>query len=311
MVFTAPRSVGIAPGRCGASVRQLATGDTVSRTRAARFLAPASALCAAVLTPLAPAAAAHAATLPTPAHVVIVIEENHSSSQIIGSSSAPYINSLAAQGALFSNSHAVTHPSQPNYLALFSGSTQGISSDSCPHTFSAANLGSELIGAGRTFTGFSESMPSDGFTGCTSGEYARKHNPWVDFSNVPSTDNRVFSEFPSDFASLPAVSVVVPNLLDDMHDGTVAQGDSWLRSHIDAYAQWAKTNNSLLIVTWDENDGSSGNQIPTIIEGSDVVPGTYSENINHYNVLRTVEDFYGLAHAGKSATATPITDIFG
>lgn len=266
---------------------------------------------AAALAPLAPAATAGAAALPRPAHVVVVIEENHSYAQIIGSSSAPYINSLAAQGALFTNSHGVTHPSQPNYLALFSGSTQGITDDSCPHTFSTANLGQELTAAGLTFTGYSESMPSDGYTGCTSGEYARKHNPWVDFTNVPSAGNRTSGAFPANFASLPTVSVVVPNLLDDMHDGTIAQGDTWLKNHLDSYLQWAKANNSLLIVTWDENNGTAGNQIPTIIVGAGVTPGSYSENISHYNVLRTIEDFYGLPHAGASASATPITDIWG
>lgn len=188
-----------------------------------RALIGATAAGLAGLAILAPMTTANAvAALPRPAHVVVVIEENHSYSQIIGSSSAPYINSLAAQGASFTNSHAITHPSEPNYLALFSGSTQGVTDDSCPHTFGAANLGAELISAGLTFTSYSESMPSDGYTGCTSGEYARKHNPWVNFSNVPSASNRTFAAFSSNYASLPTVSVVVPNLLDDMHDGTIA-----------------------------------------------------------------------------------------
>ena len=104
-----------------------------------------------------------------PAHVVVVIEENHGYNQIIGNPAAPYMNQLANSGRLLTQMYAITHPSQPNYLALFSGSTHGITDDSCPHTFSDANLGSELIGAGLTFTGFSESMPSDGYTGCTSG----------------------------------------------------------------------------------------------------------------------------------------------
>jgi phosphatidylinositol-3-phosphatase len=162
----------------------------------------------------------------------------------------------------------VTHPSQPNYLALFSGSTQGIISDSCPHTFSTANLGQELIGAGLGFAGYSESMPSAGYPGCTSGTYARKHNPWVNFTNVPSADNLTFAAFPSNFASLPTLSFVVPNLQDDMHDGTVAQGDTWLHNNIDGYAQWAKTHNSLLVVTWDEDDNSSANHIPTGTPGA-------------------------------------------
>jgi hypothetical protein len=264
------------------------------------------------LTLATPVSAAAAGTVPRPDHVVVVIEENHSYGSIIGNTAqAPYINSLAGQGALFSQSFAVTHPSEPNYLALFSGSTQGITDDSCPHTFSTANLGQGLIGAGLSFAGYSESMPSAGYTGCTSGSYARKHNPWVNFSNVPAADNLTFGSFPSSFASLPTLSVVVPNQQNDMHDGTIAQGDNWLHTNIDAYAQWAKTHNSLLVVTWDEDDSSSANHIPTIFVGQQVKPGSYAEQINHYNILRTLEDAYGLPRAGASANATPITDVWG
>jgi hypothetical protein len=271
----------------------------------------------AVFVPVAPAAG-HPATatprataaVPRPDHTVVVIEENHSYSSVIGSGSAPYINALAGQGALFTRSFAVSHPSEPNYLALFSGSTQGLTDDSCPHTYSGANLGQELIGAGLSFTGYSESMPSAGYTGCTSGTYARKHNPWVNFTNVPASDNLTFSSFPSNYASLPTLSVVVPNLQNDMHDGTVAQGDTWLKNNIDGYAQWAKAHNSLLVVTWDEDDSSSSNQIPTIMVGQQVKPGTYNEQINHYSVLRTLEDAYALPYAGASASASPITDVW-
>ncbi|MFL6055546.1 MAG: alkaline phosphatase family protein [Actinoallomurus sp.] len=259
----------------------------------------------------APAPANAAAGLPRPDHVVVVVMENHSYSEIIGSSSAPYINSLASQGANFSQSFAVTHPSEPNYLELFSGSTQGVTDDSCPHTFSTPNLGSELIGAGLTFTGYSENMPSDGYTGCTSGTYARKHNPWVNFTNVPSTDNRTFAAFPTDYTTLPTTSFVVPDLCNDMHDCSISTGDTWLKNNIDAYAQWAKTHNSLLILTFDEDDSTMGNQIPTLFVGAGVTPGTYSEHITHDNVLRTIEDFYNLPYAGNSANASPITDVFG
>src|SRR5690348_427729 len=106
---------------------------------------------------------------PRPDHIVVVMEENHSYSEIIGSSQAPYINSLAAEGALFTNSFAIGHPSQPNYLAIFSGSTQGISDDSCPHTFSTASLESELLAKGDTFTGYSEGLPQAGSGVCSLG----------------------------------------------------------------------------------------------------------------------------------------------
>ena len=254
--------------------------------------------------------------VPRPDHVVIVVEENHSYNEIIGSSSAPYINSLAQQGAVFTQSFAIEHPSEPNYLDLFSGSNQGVTNDNCPFSFSTPNLGAELISAGLTFGGFSEDMPSVGYTGCTYLNYARKHNPWVNFNTapnaVPSADNMPFAGYwPStNFASLPTVSFVIPNLANDMHDGTVKTGDTWLQNNIDSYVQWAKTHNSLLIITFDEDDSSQSNQIATVFVGPMVAAGQYSEHINHYNVLRTVEDMYGLSYAGASATATPITDCW-
>src|ERR1051325_9167474 len=119
-----------------------------------------------------PALALGQATPPKPDHVVIVIEEHHSYSQIIGSASAPYINSLASQGALFTQSFAVTHPSQPNYLHLFSGSAQGTTDDTCPppgSPYATANLGGELIAKGLTFGGYSEDLPGTGSTACSSG----------------------------------------------------------------------------------------------------------------------------------------------
>jgi hypothetical protein len=252
-----------------------------------------------------------AGTVPRFDHVVVVVEENRSYADVIGNPSAPYLNSLASTGAVFTLSFAVTHPSEPNYLALFSGSTHGLANDSCPHTYATANLGSQLIGAGLSFAGYSESMPSNGYPGCTSHAYARKHNPWVNFpSNVPASANLALSAFPTSYDALPTVSFVVPNLNNDMHDGSVATGDSWLEAHLDGYARWAKTHNSLLIVTWDEDDRSANNQIPTIFYGQPVKTGRYSERVSHYGLLRTLQDAYGLAGVGSSATATPITDAW-
>jgi acid phosphatase len=273
---------------------------------AAFNLAPAAASAAG------PAAAGSAA-IPAYAHIVIVMEENHSYNEIIGSSSAPYINSLAKAGALFTASHGVTHPSEPNYMAFTSGSTYGLTSDACPFATAHANLGSELIAAGKSYSDYSESIPSQGSEVCTSGEYARKHNPAANYTDLPASANQAFTAFPTssaNFANLPTVSFVDPNLLDDMHDGTVAQGDTWLKNNMSSYVTWATANNSLLIVTWDENDGSAGNKIATIFAGANIIAGKYSERINHYNVLRTIEDAYGLKALGRSATATAITDVF-
>ena len=206
----------------------------------------------------------------------------------------------------------MTHPSQPNYLALFSGSTQGIGDDSCPHHFNTPNLGSELKAAALTFSGYTESMPTDGYSRCAAYPYARKHNPWVNFNNVPNAANLRFSMFPSDFNNLPTIAIVVPNMCNDMHDCPIATGDTWLKNNIDDYVQWARAHNSLLILTWDEDDSAtSANRIPLIFAGAQVKIGyTRTATTTHYDVLRTLEDMYGLAPLDNAATAAPITDVW-
>ena len=255
-------------------------------------------------------ATAAPATLPRYDHVVVVIMENHSADNIIANPAAPYINSLAVGGASMTQSYGVTHPSQPNYIALFSGSLQGVLDNSCPNTLPADNLGAQLISAGLGFVGYSETLPSAGYTGCTSGAYARKHAPWVNFPTVPAASNQPLTSLPADWSGLPTVSFVVPNLLNDMHDGTIGQADSWLRDRFDGYLQWAKQHNSLLIVTWDEDDNNAGNRIPTIFAGAGIRPGQYPQRIDHYSVLRTLQDMYGLPPLANSATAIPISDIW-
>jgi len=261
-------------------------------------------------TSAAAAASPSAGRVPPPAHTVVVMMENHAYSEVIGSSAAPFLNQLARHGAVFTHSYAITHPSEPNYLALFSGSTHGVTADSCPVEFTAPNLAADLMAAGKTFAGYSEDLPSVGSPVCSAGEYARKHVPWTDFRNVPGSVSMPFSSFPTDFARLPTVSFVIPNLCDDMHDCSVATGDAWLRAHLSDYATWAMTHDSLLIITWDEDDGSQSNQIPTIFVGQQVRPGSYAERIDHYRVLATLEAAYGLPRDGNAAKASPITDIW-
>ncbi len=249
--------------------------------------------------------------VPMPDHLVIVMEENHSYSEIVGSPSAPYINSLIPQGALFTQSFAITHPSQPNYADLFSGSNQGVTDDSCPHSWTTANLGRSLLNASRSFAGYSEDLPFAGYTGCASGRYVRRHAPWINFTNVPTaTTHLPFTAFPTNYTTLPTLSFVIPNLLDDMHDGSIQQGDTWLQQHLNGYAQWAKTHNSLFVLTFDEDDHSQSNQIATIFVGQMVVAGQYSEMVNHFNMLRTFEDMYNLPYAGVSGNYSPITDVW-
>ncbi|MCA2319747.1 acid phosphatase [Mycobacterium intracellulare] len=270
------------------------------------------ALVALAATPLTPRIGLAAAAIPQPAHIVIVVEENRSENGIIGNKSAPFITSLAANGANMTQSYAETHPSEPNYLALFAGNTFGVTKDLCPINAGAApNLGSELLAAGHTFVGFAEGLPTVGSPVCTAGKYARKHVPWANFTNVPAANSMPFSAFPmGNYASLPTVSFVIPNNDNNMHDGSIAQADAWLNRQLSGYANWAVANNSLLILTFDEDDNGSHNQIPTVFYGAHVRPGNYSEQINHYNVLSTVEQMYGLPKTGYAASAAPITDIW-
>lgn len=251
--------------------------------------------------------AANAVSVPRPAHTIVIVEENKTLAQIIGNGAAPFINTLAKRGALFTDAHGVTHPSLPNYLALFAGVTND-NGDGCPATGiapSAPNLGSELLAAHLTFAGYAEALPAEGSSVCAAGTYARKHAPWTMLRNVPRADSKAFSALPS-YNALPTVAFVIPDVDDDMHDGSIAQGDDWLQTHLTPLVNWAEKHDSLVVLTWDEGYDAS-NSIPTILFGPMVRPGRYGAPIDHYNVLRTLEDAYGLRPTGKAADVRPLT----
>jgi hypothetical protein len=252
---------------------------------------------------------ANAQPLPRPDHIVIVIEENKGFAQIIGNKDAPYINALAKRGMLFTQSYGVTHPSQPNYLALFSGSTHGYTSNDCPLHLSGDNLASVLTAKGRSFASYAESLPAAGSLVCSDGAYRRKHNPAANWSGLEAA-LLPFSDFPKDFGKLPTVALVVPNQRNDMHDGSIEDGDAWLKNNIEPYAQWALKHNSLLIVTWDEDDSTGDNRVATILVGPMVQRGSSAHRIDHYSVLRTVEEMYGLPYANESAQAQPVNGVW-
>lgn len=229
-------------------------------------------------------------------HIVVVVEENRDYSDIIGSADAPYLNSLAASGMSFTDFRAETHPSQGNYLALFSGSTQGVTDDNSVFFPSTPTLAGELLSAGYTFTGYAES-PKTGY-----------HDPWEQFGESQNL-GKDFSQFPTDFTQLPTVSIVIPNVDNDMHNGTAAQADQWLSTNLGAYADWARTHNSLLVVTWDEDDGSSTNRIPTIIVGADVAAQQNNQTVNHYSLLHTIENIYGLPGLTSNDINAPLLNL--
>ena len=308
--------------------------------------------------------AAGAQPLPHPDHVVVVVMENKGYADVMddkpvpdAQSRAPYLNRLARTGALLTHSYGLHHPSQPNYLELFSGSAQGVCNDHLPRAFSidAPNLARSL--GGSRFVGFAEDLPAD-LTTPRQGDYVRRHCPWLAFAGVSSDMSSNFSTFPQTaegFRSLPAVGIVIPNLFDDMHttSGTsvtarlkrrlnrhditaeVHQGDQWLEHYLGAYATWAMTNNSLLIVTWDEdsaentsrivrleldrldrddrcehamNTNPPDNHIPTIIIGEHVTPVPNDTTVTHRNLLSTILALEGLPPIDPSAA--PITGIW-
>ena len=248
------------------------------------------------------------AGVPVYKHIVVVFEENHNYDEIAGNPQAPYINSLMASGANLTNFHAITHPSQPNYFALYAGSTFGTTDDN-PHTEPDPTIYTVLKGAGLTFTGYVD-QTQDG------SDF--NHDPWVSFPEGTSVQTDITTSFPAlfpggDYSSLPSVAYVAPNDDANMHSGTIAQGDQWLQNNLGAYAQWAVNNDSLLVVVWDESDSSSSdttNQVAAILYGAHVVPGNYNTAYNDYNLLSTILGSFGLTAPNNAATAAPI-QVFG
>ena len=257
-------------------------------------------------------------SIPRPDHIVILVLENHSYKQVIGTPFDSFINTIADSGALFTKMYAETHPSQPNYLILFSGSNQGVKDDMTPShlPFMTQNLASSLILAKHSFTGYAESLPHLGYTGNDSlSAYSRRHCPWVNWqgigpNQIDSIYNRPFLDFPTNFKKLPTVSFVIPNTTHDMHDGTgtklITTCDNWVMNNLGNYIKWVRSHNSLLIITFDEDDDKSKNHIATIFYGAQVVPGKYNDSLNHYNILGTIQKMYGLKAFGDSAKSKTV-----
>lgn len=241
------------------------------------------------------------------AHVVLIVEENKTASEIIDSPQAPYINQLINQGALATNYSAVTNPSLPNYIILTSGSAAGITSDCNPpgRTCQAAvkSIADSIEGSGRSWKMYAEDMPSSCFIGNV-GKYVVKHNPFVYYPDIRNDEARCNShvvpltQFSDDLNSskLPNYVFITPNVCSDMHDCSVKTGDDWLSQNVpkilssDAFTK----ERSLLIVTWDEGN-TSDNKVVALFAGSAAKSGyTTDAAYNHYSLLRTIEDQWGL-----------------
>ena len=269
---------------------------------------------------IVPKVAPPSVRLPDFTHVVVVVFENHEASSIAGNADAPTFNSLARRYATLTKYDAVAHPSLPNYLALVSGSTHGISSDCTDCVVHARNLADTLAAAGKTWKTYAEDLPYPGFTGGSSGRYVKKHDPLLYFRDVADSRarrNRVvpFTRLGRDIAAhrLPDFSLLVPNLCNDMHDCSVATGDAWLKAHVVPLLRSPALRGVVVFVVFDEgtSDTGGGGRIEALALGPAVRRGSkFTRATNHYGLLRTIEDAWRLPRLGFSSKGTPIGRIW-
>jgi phosphatidylinositol-3-phosphatase len=235
------------------------------------------------------------------ARVVLLVMENKDRGQIIGSADAPYMTALAGRNATAGRSFAITHPSLPNYLALVSGSTHGITNDCTDCRVSGPNLGTQLDHAKLGWKSYQEGLPQPCFTGSASGRYARKHDPFAYWGNRDCRHRVSFDVLRADLAGgrLPPFSLVVPDLCHDMHDCSVATGDRFLKALVPKLLRGLGPR-GYLVLTFDESNATA--PIATVVAG----PGARrhvreSARVDHYGVLATIEDTFGLRRLGAAA----------
>jgi hypothetical protein len=268
-----------------------------------------------LVTLLAPVPSA-ADIVPAFDHVIVVIMENKSYDAV---RTAPYTAGLIAQFSSFSQSYAVTHPSQPNYIALWSGSTQLVTDNACtpPNSpFTAPNLGQICEASGLSWKAYSEDLPAAGSTVCVAGAgnlYTRKHDPWTQFSNLNHANEVPYTQLAADIAggTLPHLAFVVPNNCHNTHDCPIATGDTWLSNNLPAMIAAAGPQ-GLVILTWDEDDFTQANRILTVFAGPRVKSNyVSSRTINHYTVLRTLCDALRMGpYPAAAAADSSITDVW-
>ena len=259
-----------------------------------------------------------ATAAPSPApHVMLIVEENRSESDVIGSSDAPYINGLASRYGLATASYGQSHPSLPNYLELLSGSTHRVSDDGTQYSFAGPTLVDQLEGRHITWRAYMESMPSACYTGSSSGQYAKKHDPFMYFQSITDNASQCQNVVPvrslqTDLKSPQAADFIwiTPNLCNDGHDCSTTTADAWLQTELATVltSSWFQQN-GLVIITWDEGSDSSGccggadgGHIATIvIAANQQAHLTSAHPVDHAGTLRTIEQLYGLPFLGDAA----------
>jgi len=254
-------------------------------------------------------------------HVFVVVMENRSEQSVMAN---PAMARLAARGGVATNYDAVAHPSLPNYLALAAGSTFGITSDCVTCYVSAPNLFSQLAGAHVSFDAYLEGAPGSCFLATYGGhDYASKHNPFRYFNNVRSSPalcshlrpyGALAATLSGPASQVPSFVWVTPTLCHDGHDCATAVAATWLTGFVNQVtASAAYKSGGLLIITWDEGYGSrgGGGQVATFVISQQTTPGTHvATPLNHYSLLATVEDNFGLSRLGHAASARNLSGFF-
>jgi acid phosphatase len=275
------------------------------------------------------------AQIPTSDHVFILVGENHAYSQIVGSSSMPYLNSLIAANGLATNYDANSHYSIPNYFWLTTGSYVTLH-DATTAVFDVDNVTRYLAAAGKTWKAYEESIPSAGYLGPTVEPYEKNHNPFSYFTDVVNSSQKMnivpFTQLATDIANdqLPNFALIVPDSSHDGHSGTLAAMDGWLKTSIGpllATAEFGSGGNALLFLTFDESRNSDclplavcpklpenggGGHVATVVIGPTVIAGTRSATFyQHPSVLRTALSALGIAGApGAAQNAPAMLDFF-
>jgi phosphatidylinositol-3-phosphatase len=273
-----------------------------------------------------PGAQAKAASVPAFDHIYLIVMENHDFGTIVGSERAPYLNKLIGRYGLSARYRAIRHPSQPNYLALFGGSTFGVRDDG-HHNRSQTNLVDQLEAVGKSWRVYAQDYPGgcsqvDSYKGSSvdlvglRGRYVRKHNAALTFTDISHdaarcariTDLSGFSASAADF------ELIIPNQMNDMHDGTIAQGDRFLKSFVPRITSDAAFASSLLLITWDEGSElhtGDGGHVATIVISPLSRPGFRSrKRHDHYSLLRTIETAWGLPCMRHTCSANDLREFF-
>jgi len=267
-------------------------------------------------------ASAQTAQIPGVNHIIWIWFENRENTAITAAT-APNFTSFAAANVNMTNFYGVTHPSQPNYLDAFSGSNQGVLDDA-HYTIPANvdNLPKQLAAAGKSWRSYEQNFPGNcsdadsangGIDGPgVAGQYVRKHNPAISFESVRLDAAQCANIQPlANFDPLVNFAFVVPNMINDMHDGTTAQGDTFLQNFLPLVTASPDFAHTLLIVSFDEGSTNTngGGHIYTAIKAPWLAARTVTTTYNHFSMLRTIEAIYGLPFLGAAATATTMTEI--